>query len=196
MKKLILTTALLYSMITIPHSITIVPAESIDALAIAQVHHDSWHTAYRGVHAPSLAAQLTSDWFKNYWQRYFQNVPADSFVLVAKQNNSIIGFVAGGKCTDKSPFSPGHDGELYKLYLTPQVQQQGLGTRLFQACIEALRSRGYYSMLIRAIKENIPSCKFYAKQGGCIQGEQICSLDPTVHELFFSVRLRQDIIKQ
>ncbi|MBN9252831.1 MAG: GNAT family N-acetyltransferase, partial [Mesorhizobium sp.] len=57
-------------------------------------------------------------------------------------------------------------GEIYELYLRPEYQGIGLGSRLFAAARQRLKDHGLKGMVVWALEENENALAFYAGAGG------------------------------
>lgn len=57
-------------------------------------------------------------------------------------------------------------GEVYVLYLLPEVQRRGWGTQLMRSMARGLRQRGSQSMLLWVLQRNHAACRFYEALGG------------------------------
>ena len=57
-------------------------------------------------------------------------------------------------------------GEIYELYLKPEYQGVGLGSRLFAAAREKLAGHGLKGMVVWALEENDNAMSFYIGAGG------------------------------
>ena len=57
------------------------------------------------------------------------------------------------------------DGELNALYLIPELQGQGIGRQLFDACARGLHAAGFGAMRCWVLQGN-PAAGFYARLGG------------------------------
>ena len=57
-------------------------------------------------------------------------------------------------------------GEIYELYLRPEYQGIGLGTRLFSEARARLKSHGLNGLVVWALEENNNALAFYAGAGG------------------------------
>jgi ribosomal protein S18 acetylase RimI-like enzyme len=58
------------------------------------------------------------------------------------------------------------EGEIYELYLRPEYQGIGLGTRLFAAARERLARHGLKGLVVWALEDNDNALDFYAGAGG------------------------------
>ena len=57
-------------------------------------------------------------------------------------------------------------GEVYELYVKPEYQGIGLGTRLFLASRKELARFGFDSVVVWALADNDNACRFYHNAGG------------------------------
>ena len=57
-------------------------------------------------------------------------------------------------------------GEVYEIYLLPEYQGVGLGTRLFLAARRELARFGFDSVVVWALADNEQACRFYRNAGG------------------------------
>ncbi len=57
-------------------------------------------------------------------------------------------------------------GEIFELYLAPEYQGLGFGTRLFLAARRDLAAKGYLSTIVWALADNERALRFYENMGG------------------------------
>jgi ribosomal protein S18 acetylase RimI-like enzyme len=145
-------------------SITIRPAKTEDAPAIARVHIASWQTSYRGLVPDDVLDNPSYERRLGYWEQVIGGVEALHFVYVAEnERREVVGFTSGGQSREEAlPYA----GELYTLYLLESYKRQGLGTRLFRAAIDRFVAEGLASMMLWVFVENTPGRQFYEKSGG------------------------------
>jgi Acetyltransferases len=77
--------------------------------------------------------------------------------LVAEDAGRLVGTVLGG--------SDGRRGYLYHLAVHPDYQKQGLGKRLAQASLDALRAQGIEKCHIFVLADNQEGLKFWQNTG-------------------------------
>ena len=58
------------------------------------------------------------------------------------------------------------EGEIYELYVRPEYQGIGLGTRLFAAARERLSAHGLRGLVVWALEDNSNALAFYQGAGG------------------------------
>lgn len=159
-------------------------AQPQDAAGITRVQVPSWHAAYKGIVPDSfLQNMLTTDWQQRRIEHWTRTMTAgEIFGAVAEnEQGQLIGFAMGGDSRD--PGLKDYDGELYALYLLPTVQKQGLGRALFQAFARDLVARGYFGMLIWALRDNTRARGFYERMGGQQVGKKLVTLGEPLWEV-------------
>lgn len=140
-------------------------ATSDDATAIARVHLDSWEVAFRQF-LPEYVAHRGDQTQRRMtmWQEFFES--PDSFVHVAVERDTVIGFAQGGAARNTMhQLLDDYDGELYRLYITPSAQGQRVGTHLIQAVAQRLHKIGHSNLLVAAYKANLPARSYYEHLG-------------------------------
>ena len=160
-------------------TIIVRPAQVKDAPGIARVHVLTWQSAYAGIVDATHLANLSVEQRTERW-RGFLAAEGEQFVSVAETSaHEITGFAAG--CPNVDPEDVAYAGELWAIYLLPGFQRQGLGRRLVQGVVQALRDHHMNSLIIWALAEN-PGRRFYEALGGvtvrtrdCTIGEQTLS---------------------
>lgn len=132
-----------------------------DANAIARTHVASWKATYRNIVPQDYLDSLSIEERAERW-RSSLITPSGMKIYVADCSGTICGFASGGPARADIP---GFSGELYAIYLNPEVHFRGIGSRLFWAIAKDLRSSGHSSMYVWVLKDN-PSRGFYERMGG------------------------------
>lgn len=132
-----------------------------DAAAIADLHTQSWRSAYRG-HVPDafldgdLAAQHLTGWSTRFGDR------AGTLTVVARD--------ASGQLSGFAHAVLDHDPELGtlldNLHVRPDLKRQGIGRRLLAEVAVRLQDAGADRLHLEVIETNEPSRLFYAALGG------------------------------
>jgi GNAT superfamily N-acetyltransferase len=137
------------------------PAASDDALEIARVRVDSWRAAYAGiVPAPLLEAMDASVFAERLARRL--DGPDHGVLVTESPDGAIEGFVISGECGDDD--APG-TGEVYAIYLAPDVRGRGLGAPLLEAACGWLGGRRFATVVLWVLTANGPARRFYERQG-------------------------------
>lgn len=141
-------------------TIDIRKAEPSDARDIAEVHLEAWRGAYSGIiphkTLTSMINRRGSDWWANAIRRA-------ASVLVVEIGGTIAGYATIGRNRARELRQ---QGEIYELYLRPEYQGIGLGSRLFAAARQRLKDHGLKGMVVWALEENENALAFYAGAGG------------------------------
>jgi ribosomal protein S18 acetylase RimI-like enzyme len=74
----------------------------------------------------------------------------------------VVGFAQAGV---PEPDEPGYESELWKLYISPDAQRQGVGRALMRAMAQRLLQDGITTMCLRAFLGN-RAADFYIRMGG------------------------------
>lgn len=135
-------------------------AERRDAEAIAAVHDAAWRYAYDGIVPAKELGLMINRRGPNWWHRAIGRGTA---VLVIEVGGTICGYSTFGPNRTRNL---SQKGEVYEIYLLPQYQGVGLGTRLFLAARSELARVGFESVVVWALVANDQACQFYTNAGG------------------------------
>jgi ribosomal protein S18 acetylase RimI-like enzyme len=141
-------------------SIGVRRAEIRDAAAITEVHDTAWRNAYQGIIPGSELEKMVQRRGSRWWQRAIRR---GASVLVIEAGGTIAGYATFG--TNRAR-ELAQKGEIYELYLRPEYQGIGLGTRLFLAARRELIRAGFPTTVVWALAENEGACRFYRNAGG------------------------------
>ena len=154
---------------------TIREATLDDARGIAEVHVAGWRWAYEGLLPVEYLEQLSADEREAVWRDGLAMARTGLRCLVATDGDGAIGFVSFGRPAE-DPSVPVGDhpradaGEVYAIYLLPEVAGTGLGRALFTRAVEALRAEGYRQAFLWVLAANERSRRFYEKAGWAWDG--------------------------
>ena len=131
---------------------------------MAKVHVDTWRTMYSGIVPVDHLASLSYTERQSRWEEILRtNQPATSNFVAEAESGDIVGFAGG------APEREGNStyrGELYAIYLLDSYQRKGIGRRLVSAVARRPLVDGFDSMLVWALEDNHPACRFYELLGG------------------------------
>lgn len=140
--------------------IAIRQAEKNDADAIASVHGLAWQGAYSGIIPHKALQTMLARRGVEWWQRVISRSGA---VLVAEVGGVVAGYVTFGR---NRAHQLSQQGEIYELYLLPEYQGVGLGTKLFQSARKALAAHNLTGLVVWALDDNTAANTFYQGLGG------------------------------
>ena len=86
-------------------------------------------------------------------------------VLVVEIGGKVAGYATIGR--NRARELP-QQGEIYELYLRPEYQGIGLGSRLFAAARDKLACHGLKGLVVWALEENGTAVAFYAAPAGAM----------------------------
>jgi ribosomal protein S18 acetylase RimI-like enzyme len=135
-------------------------AEPRDAGEIADVHLEAWQGAYAGIIPHKTLASMINRRGANWWANAIRRAAT---VLVVELGGRIAGYATIGKNRARELKQ---EGEIYELYLRPEYQGIGLGSRLFSAARQKLSDHGLKGMVVWALEDNDNALAFYAGAGG------------------------------
>ena len=127
----------------------------------AYVHWKSWQEAYAGIIDQTYLDSLTLDKCEQIAYRWTDNI------LIAKDGDSVVGFVGYGKYRNDELEN---SGEVFALYILSQYYGKRVGYRLMQAALSKLAD--YPKIAVRVLKENIRAIRFYERCGFRFDGSE------------------------
>lgn len=135
-------------------------AEPGDAAAIAEVHHSAWRGAYSGIIPHQALNRMLSRRGVDWWGNAIRRAAS---VLVIEVGGELAGYATLGRNRARELRQ---QGEIYELYLRPEYQGIGLGSRLFAAARARLSAHGLQGLVVWALEDNTNALHFYAGAGG------------------------------
>jgi ribosomal protein S18 acetylase RimI-like enzyme len=145
------------------HPLKVRTALPSDAEVIARIHTHSWQHAYRGIFPDDYLTGLQWQPRKNFWQGELTSPPDGQSVLLAEQDNTVVGFVAVGYARDDD--LPDHSSEIYAIYVAPSAWSTGAGSALLNKAVETLTDLPAAPDLITlwVLKDNRRARSFYER---------------------------------
>ncbi len=159
-------------------------AEPSDAPAVAAIHVRAWQTAYRGLLSDGYLDGLSIPDREMKWRLALTAQREKQFALLALgKRKRPVGFSSGGPTQDKD--TPPGTGEIYAIYLEPDVIGTGAGRELFSRAMGVLRVRGFTTATLWVLEANERARRFYEAAGwrpdGSVTDERIdCQNLPTI----------------
>lgn len=141
-------------------TIDIRKAELKDAPAIADVHQEAWRGAYSGIIPYRALTKMINRRGPNWWENAIRRAAT---VLVVEIGGKLAGYATIGKNRAREL---SQQGEIYELYLKPEYQGIGLGSRLFAEARMKLAQSGLRGLVVWALEENVGALSFYEGVGG------------------------------
>ena len=138
------------------------PASLRDAKAIAELHVAAWQHAYAQLLAPEDLKTLSVDKRLAMWREAIEY--AEPQVLVAcNEAGKLVGFVAFDRSRD--PKTKPTTGELWALYVAPDVVGTGAGLTLWDAARDACEEEGFNEVTAWVFARNDRALTFFDAAG-------------------------------
>ncbi len=126
--------------------VSVRPALSLDAPALAAIQLDSWRAGYAGVVPDQALTAMAAgrDEIVDRWRLSITEPPGRRYhVLVAMAGPELVGLAAVGPAEDDEGLNPAVVGELLVLLVAPARRRAGHGSRLLAAAVDHLRGDGF-----------------------------------------------------
>lgn len=126
----------------------------------ATIINTDWDDTYRGyVSAQALSEEMRE---KRRAALDEERRTGSPQTYVYEADGKVLGVLTFGRCGDADrPDS----FEIWRLYIAPEAQGQGIGRALLQYGEEQARRGGYEEAVIWAFRENTRACEFYRRHG-------------------------------
>ncbi|MCA9700132.1 MAG: GNAT family N-acetyltransferase [Myxococcales bacterium] len=143
-------------------------ATPADVPSLARVHVESWHHTYRRILTPANLAHTTISRSTARFRGYFWHGGQDLSLLHVLETGEgrsrrIVGYSNSGLSNSRRLAAR---GEIYELYLLPEVQGYGGGRKLLSAGLWALAGRRMLPAIVWALAENTRALRFYRSMRG------------------------------
>ncbi|EJN05670.1 GNAT family N-acetyltransferase [Phyllobacterium sp. YR531] len=142
-----------------------------DAVAISAIHLEAWRGAYSGIIPHRALNTMLERRGADWWTRAIKR---STQILVADIGGIVAGYATLGP--NRARQLP-EKGEVYELYIRPEYQGCGLGSRLLGAARRSLGDQGLKGMVIWVLEENDLAVSFYHGAGGRDVAEGVESFD-------------------
>lgn len=136
------------------------PANVSDIPALARVSVASWQAAYRHILPDEILDNLSVEQREANWRRTFSDTQRTNLVLEVER--VVSGFIAFGDSRDDD--ATPETGEIYGLYLIPELWGVGYGRVLWAEASECLLSR-FSVVTVWALQNNTRARRFYECMG-------------------------------
>lgn len=136
-------------------------ANQNDINGIADVHVSSWQTTYVGQVPQRYLNELSRTSSAVIWTETLTK--PKTRIIVAEDNNTIVGFVSIGPSRDQDADST--VSEIYAIYLLETVKGRGLGRALWSEAFQFLKSDGYEHVTLWVLDTNTTARNFYSHVG-------------------------------
>ncbi|MEL6262385.1 MAG: GNAT family N-acetyltransferase [Cyanobacteria bacterium J06626_6] len=138
------------------------PATELDVDAIAKLHALSWQNAYRGMLSDWYLSQEVYPERLNVWETRLKQSKPHQFVVVAEDEQEIVGFACAFGSTEKR-----WGALLDNLHIHPAARRKGIGKALMQqVAMWIIDNYDSHQMHLFVFAANKGACLFYERLGG------------------------------
>jgi RimJ/RimL family protein N-acetyltransferase len=149
------------------------PARPEDASAIARIQLVTWRTAYRSVLPTTLLDEWDEDSATSAWRSAATPPTPGHGVLVAREGDTPVGFVAFGPAeltADERSHPEGPTTEVTTLLVEPRWGRRGHGSRLLAAVVDIVRASGTARLQTWVLEPDTVSAGFLDSAGWAPDG--------------------------
>jgi GNAT superfamily N-acetyltransferase len=122
-----------------------------DADALARIHHDAWSEAHAGLVPEEFLQSLAVACRRERFHESLAAGAEETYMMV--RIGEAVGFLTIGDCRDPD-LASGYTGEIWGIYLAPQVWRQGLGTYPVAQAESLLRAQGHWQATLLVLEAN------------------------------------------
>ncbi|PZS35409.1 MAG: N-acetyltransferase [Pseudonocardiales bacterium] len=122
--------------------VSVRPARQDDVAEIARIQVETWRASYLAILPASVIESLSVELAQQAWQQAVAAPPTPRHhVLVAQEQQAVVGFVAFGPADDLEPADPDPEATaaLGPLLVEPRWGRRGHGSRLLAAAVDLAR---------------------------------------------------------
>lgn len=135
-------------------------AQPGDVDAVIEVARAAWEATYEHILPRWFRERAIAEWYARDGLLRAVQQPGGAFFVAENDGGRLVGFAQA------SHRGQSEDVELWRIYVLPEHQRQGLGRRLLQACVEALGSvRPVRRVYVQVETENEPAVRAYTAWG-------------------------------
>lgn len=137
-----------------------------DAMAVAQLHSESWQSAYRGLASDSYLDGPLAAEHRQRWQGLLGDDPEaavqrpEGFIRLAEQDGALVGFV-----TLWLNHKEGYDAYVQNLHVRPGLRGGGIGARLLRDAAARAAGQGCQNLSLEVLDGNPGAIRFYERLG-------------------------------
>jgi GNAT superfamily N-acetyltransferase len=156
-----------------------------DATEIGRIQVETWRTGYATILPAPILDALADEIAAAAWRDAVVEPPSlRHHVLVALEQQWIVGFVAVGPAEELQPEDPAPETtvEISPLLVEPRWGRRGHGSRLLAAAVDHVRGDGMTRALIWIPEQDTASREFYVSAGWAPDG-LVRALDTGAGEL-------------
>lgn len=173
-------------------SIIIRKVRNDDARQYIELINSVWRVAYKKIFPEEVFSEketTSSDKIKNFANRFYND--NEKICYVAECKGIVIGVMEGAIKSTYEHFVEDGFADLVALYIKPEYQGKGVGTKLKNIFEDWARKNGATKYIIGVLKENNNARKVYESWGGKLDDweQKLYKLDVGYDEVFYKYNL-------
>jgi GNAT superfamily N-acetyltransferase len=133
----------------------------IDAVAAVRVR--GWQAAYAGIVPQPYLDAMSAEEDAARRREYFARSDGRAENLVAVDGTGVIGWASHGPYRGEDARTG--NGELYAIYVRPELIGTGAGRALMDAVLERAAGRGFARLRLWVLEKNARARRFYERAG-------------------------------
>jgi GNAT superfamily N-acetyltransferase len=151
-------------MMALPHATPwrVRDARRADMPRLAEVRNESWRAAYEGIVPRAHLDAMSVARSRRVLEASVSRRRQGHAVLVVEDADGPFGYALAGP---QARTDLGHAGEIYEIYLRPDKQRSGAGSKLLASTLWRLCELGLTPVMLWVLARN-PARRFYASCGG------------------------------
>ena len=152
------------------------PAALDDATLLSKLDIAAWRASYGGILSASTLDGLERNPLHDeaFFAAILDRAGTCEWIWLMEKAGEPVGFCHFGLCRSAAS---GYGGEIERLYLLPDVQGRGLGTRIMGAAARRLAGEGLTPIRTTVFEANARARRFYERLGGQDAGRQVAFED-------------------
>ncbi|MEN8656172.1 GNAT family N-acetyltransferase [Streptomyces sp. 21So2-11] len=138
--------------------------DGADIEAVSTIRVRGWQAAYAGMVPQTYLDAMTVEGDAVQRRQLFSQPLRKSRDLVAHADRGLAGWICFGPCRGEMPVL-GRAGEIYALYVSPDLIGQGIGRRLLGEAHTQMKSQGFEASALWVLSGNQRARRFYERAG-------------------------------
>ncbi|MFE2876171.1 GNAT family N-acetyltransferase [Streptomyces roseus] len=138
--------------------------EAADIEAVSAIRVRGWRAAYAGIVPGTYLDAMTVEADAGLRRESFSRPGRTSRDLVAVDDRGPVGWICFGPWRGEMP-GPGRVGEVYALYVLPDLIGRGLGRALLGGAHARMKGHGFEASALWVLGDNAGARRFYERTG-------------------------------
>ncbi|MEV6578631.1 GNAT family N-acetyltransferase [Streptomyces sp. NPDC051582] len=138
--------------------------DAADIEAVSTIRVRGWQAAYAGIVPRTHLDAMTVEDDAGRRRQWFSRPGRTSRDLVALGDRGPVGWICFGPCRSEMP-APERVGEVYALYITPDLLGRGIGRTLLGEAHAQMGGQGFEASALWVLSDNQRARRFYERSG-------------------------------